>query len=123
MRGGINEDLKAVGIYILTTFFIASAVGLGIYLAGGLRPWVALPSLIGVMFTPLVAAITIRLTAHEGLRASGLSRGRLIYYLLAVIYPFVIVGLGLLFVALLGTTRICLLILRSLFLGSRLRSM
>lgn len=106
----ISKDLKAVGIYILTTFLIAFALGLGIYLAGGLRSWVALPSLIGVMFTPLIGAVTAAsFITHEGWRAFGLSKGRPIYYLLAMIYPFIIVGLGLLFVALLGTARIVLI--------------
>lgn len=59
------------------------------------------------MFVPLSASIVVvRFVTHDNLRSFGLTRGRMRYYLWAVLYPLIVVGIGVIFVAILGTAEI-----------------
>ena len=67
-------------------------------IAAGVSPLVitnllALPTLIRIMFIPLVSSIvTAKLVSHEGLRTFGISKGKIEDYPLAIVYSFAVDG-------------------------------
>jgi hypothetical protein len=82
---------------------------LGIYLAGGLNKIGIFAPLIGagVMFAPLIAsAVVIKYMTHERFTDFGLKRGKLRYYIYALIYPFIALALGIIFVSIFKTADI-----------------
>jgi len=95
--------LKGLAAFLLLCFGLTWGVELGIYLTGGLQPS-SLTWLVAVMFLPgLSAVLAIKLVEKGGLRAYGIAWGRAPFYVLAWLYPFAFLALGVLFVLLLGS--------------------
>lgn len=103
------KRLKDVIWFLAICFGFTYALHAILYLIGGLASWAALPILLMTMFIPLIsAAVVIKLRLHLRFKDFGLEAGKSRYYLYAYLYPFLVLGLGILFVALLRTTDIVL---------------
>ncbi len=98
--------LKGLAAFLLLCFGLTWGVELGIYLTGGLKPS-SLPLLVAVMFLPgLSALVAIRFVERGRPGAYGISRGRAPFYVLAWLYPFAFLALGLFFVVLFGSAEV-----------------
>lgn len=97
-----------VVLFLALCFGMSYALDLVLYALGGLRSLAAIPLLLARMFVPSISAylvITRILRADPmafGVR--GASKRR--YYAYGLAYPFVVIGLGLISVQLLGTAEI-----------------
>lgn len=102
------KRLKDVGLFVIICFGFTYALYLCLYLLGGLSCWAAMPILLISMFIPLISTyIVIRLKLHGRLRDFGLKPAKQRrYYLYALLYPFLILGIGLLLVAIFQTAPI-----------------
>jgi membrane protease YdiL (CAAX protease family) len=93
--------------FLAVAFGIATAVGFFILVSGGLKSAITLPALLTMMFSPSLGAIlATKLVQHRSLRANGIGKGRLGYYLLAWAYPIIVILMGLVFITLLGTGKV-----------------
>lgn len=103
------KHLKDVIWFLVTCFGITYGLHTVLYLIGGLASWVALPILLATMFIPLIsAAVVIKWKLRMRLENFGLEEGKSKYYLYALVYPFLVIGIGILFVALFRTADIVL---------------
>jgi hypothetical protein len=105
-KTAVVSDSRSVLVFILISYGIMCVTALGIYLAGGLSKIGIFAPLIGagVMFAPLIAsAVVIKYMTYERFTDFGLKRGKLRYYIYALIYPFITLALGLIFVSIFKT--------------------
>ncbi|WP_455363387.1 hypothetical protein, partial [[Eubacterium] cellulosolvens] len=103
----MRNDSAQVIAFSLVAFAVTYLLEVWLWLSGGLTVWFAAAVLTGVMFVPLLsAAMTVKLVDHGSLRGYGIARGMGKYYLYSLAYPFVVVALGLVIVAVLGTPSI-----------------
>lgn len=101
------DDSRNVIAFCVVAFVLTYLLEVWLWLSGGLRVWFATAIMVGVMFIPLLSsALTVKLIERGSLRSYGIAKGRARYYLYSLAYPLVIIALGLLFVALLGTASI-----------------
>jgi len=101
------DDSKQIIVFCLIVFTLTYLVKAWLWLSGGLKVGFAIAALTGVMFIPVLsAAITIKFVEHGNLRSYGIAKGKVSYYLYSLIYPFAVIALGLIFVAVLGTAPI-----------------
>ena len=108
-KTAVVSDSRSVLVFILISYGIMCVTALGIYLAGGLSKIGIFAPLIGagVMFAPLIAsAVVIKYMTYERFTDFGLKRGKLRYYIYALIYPFITLALGLIFVSIFKTADI-----------------
>jgi membrane protease YdiL (CAAX protease family) len=97
-----RSALKGLAAFLLLCFSLTWGVELGIYLTGGLKSS-SLIFIVLVMFLPgLSALVAIRFVDKGRPGAYGISRGRAPFYVLAWLYPFAFLALGVLFVLLSG---------------------
>lgn len=101
------QDLKHVIVFCIIVFTITYLLEFWLWLSGGLKASFATVVLMGAMYIPLISAvIVVKFIEHESLRKYGISKGKLKYYIYSLIYPLAVIALGLIFVAILGTTEI-----------------
>lgn len=100
--------MRDVALFLVLCFSASYTLDLGLYVLGGLRSWSAFPLLLVRMFIPsaaaYLAATRILKVDPMAFGVKGASKRR--YYAYALAYPFVIIGLGLVSVFLLGTAEI-----------------
>jgi membrane protease YdiL (CAAX protease family) len=95
MRDGIGEII----IFCFLTFAVTYLIEGWLWFTGGLRNPFALFVLVTVMFVPLFSAvITVKFVAKGSLRSYGIAKGAFRHYLCALLYPFAVIALGLVFV-------------------------
>lgn len=96
--------MKDLFYFLALCFGLTYLLHLVLYSLGGLASLYALPLLVAAMFVPSVAAYVVVTRVLRGdVGIYGLRASPLRYYLYALAYPLLAVGLGLLFVRLAGT--------------------
>jgi len=107
VKAGTMDDSGQVIVFCLVAFCVTYLLEAWLWLSGGLAVWFAFAVLIAVMFVPMLsAAMTVKLVEHGSLRSHGIAKGRVEHYLCGLAYPFGVIALGLVFVAVLRTAPI-----------------
>jgi membrane protease YdiL (CAAX protease family) len=103
----IADDSRLIIIFCLIVFVITYILEVGMWLSGILQVRFASLVLASVMFIPLFSAvITVKYIERTNLREYGIVKGRIKYYVYSLVFPFIVIILGLLFVLILETTPI-----------------
>jgi membrane protease YdiL (CAAX protease family) len=107
------EPFRPVIIFCVIVFAGTYLIEAWLWNYGDQEIWADPTFLTGLRFVPLISAlITLKLFEHGSLESCGIAKGHLKYYLYGLIYPFVVIALGLFFIRLLGTTPIDLTMTR-----------
>jgi len=107
VKVGTMNDSRQMIVFCLVTFGVTYLLEAWLWLFGGLTARFAFAVLIAVMFVPMLsAAMTVKLVEHGSLKSYGIAKGRIKHYLCGLAYPFGVIALGLVFVAVLRTAPI-----------------
>lgn len=100
--------MKDIRIFLLSCFVISYLIDIIIYFNGGIKTLLAFIMLLIRMFIPSITAyLTIRRIIKGNPIEYGIqSRIKLRYYIYALIYPFIIIGIGLIILYFSGFTHI-----------------
>jgi len=107
MKAGAMDDSRQVIVFCLVAFCVTYLLETCLWLSGGLTVWFASAVLVAVMFVPMLSAVmTVKLVEHGSLRSYGIAKGSVSHYVCGLAYPFGVIALGLVFVAVLRTAPI-----------------
>ncbi len=99
-----DNSSKGIIYFVIITFFITYLMDAIIFLNGGLTYQNTFAFLIAMMFVPLIVSVTLtKFYLKRKLSSFGINKGKSIkYYLAAYLYPFLVIGLGVLLFAIMG---------------------
>jgi len=99
-----DNSSKGIIYYVIITFFITYLMDAIIFLKGGLTYQNTFAFLIAMMFVPLIVSVILtKFYLKRKLSSFGINKGKSIkYYLAAYLYPFLVIGLGVLLFAIMG---------------------